>query len=310
MPVHIILVEQDKRAFGALEKFAADSTTAGFSIHPICGEFVLSIPEINRVVRKYTTNPFRFVFLDPKGWADIPMKALQPFLRDRSCEVLINLMTRHIIRFLDEENRAESYEKLFGRPGVLSSLRKVPKGAERTEQAVREYCRSLQDLCGFSYVSSAVIFEPDQESIRYFLVYGTNHSRGIEVFKEAETLTSHTQDLVRHGARALTSGQDEWDFGADSVKSRLTYKLRERYANRARGKVLESLRRSGSIGVSYSALFCEAMAFPLVTPTDLQSWIEALGPCVRLQLAGSSQRKRPSPAQDDRVVVMNYAKLL
>jgi len=238
------------------------------------------------------------------------MKALQPFLRDRSCEVLINLMTRHIIRFLDEENRAESYEKLFGRPGVLNSLRKVPKGPERTEEAVREYCRSLQDLCDFSYVSSAVIFEPDQESIRYFLVYGTNHSRGIEVFKEAETMTSRTQDLVRHGARSLTSGQDEWDFGDDSVKSRLTYKLRERYTGRARAKVVELLRRSGSSGVLYSELFCEAMAFPLVTPDDLQSWIEALAPNVRLELAGSSRRRRPSPAQKDRVVVMNRTKLV
>ena len=310
LPVHIILVEQDGRAFAALEKFAANSSSVGFTIHPIRGEFVSSIPKINRVVRKHTVNPFRFVFLDPEGWADIPMKALQPFLRDRSCEVLINLMTRHIIRFLDEENRAESYEKLFGRRGVLDSLRKVPKGAERTEQAVREYCRSLKDLCDFSYVSSAVIFEPDQESIRYFLVYGTNHSRGIEVFKEAETVTSHTQDLVRHGARTATSGQDEWDFGDAAVKSRLTYKLRERYTHRARAKVLELLRRSGSSGVLYSKLFCEAMAFPLVTPTDLQSWIETLVPNVRLVLAGSSRRKKPSPAQDDRVIVMKRGKLM
>src|SRR5439155_23162403 len=122
----------------------------------------------------------------------------------------------------------------------------------------------------------------------------------------AETMTSRTQDLVRHGARALTSGQDEWDFGDASVKSRLTYKLRERYTHRARGKVLELLRRSGSSGVLYSKLFCEAMAFPLVTPPDLQIWIEALASNVRLVFAGSLRRKRPSPAHDDRVIVMNH----
>src|SRR4030095_13393733 len=103
-------------------------------------------------VRKHAKNPFRFVFLDPEGWADIPMSALQPFLRDRSCEVLINLMTRHIIRFLDQPDREESYKNLFGRADVLERLRAASKD-ERTDQAVREYCRSLRQLCDFSYVS-------------------------------------------------------------------------------------------------------------------------------------------------------------
>jgi len=142
LPIHIILVEQDKNAFAALEKFATESSNAGFTVHPIFGEFIATIPEIDRLIRKHTTNPFKFVFLDPKGWADIPMKTLQPFLRDRSCEVLINLMTRHIIRFLDQPDRADSYKNLFGRSDVLEKLRKASKD-ERTDQAVREYCRSL-----------------------------------------------------------------------------------------------------------------------------------------------------------------------
>lgn len=308
LPIHIILVEQDKQAFAALQKFASESSKPGFTVHPICGEFVPSISEINRVTCKHAKNPFRFVFLDPKGWADIPMKALQPFLQDRSCEVLINLMTRHIIRFLDQPDRADSYKNLFGRSDVVEKLRKTPND-ERTDQAVREYCRSLQHLCDFGYVSSAVILDPAQQTVRYFLVYGTNHPRGIEVFKEAETTAAKIQDSIRHETQVRKTGQPELQLGNVSSESRLSHDLRRRYLVRARAKVIEILRRSGSRALSYSELFCEAMAFPLVNPRDLESWIEALIPNVKLHLGGSALRKKPSPSEDDCVIVANPSAL-
>lgn len=77
---------------------------------------------------------------------------------------------------------------------MLEKLRDVPKeNNERADQAVREYCRSLTQLCDFRYVSSAVILEPNQESVRYSLVYSTNNFHGFEVFKQAETATARTQ---------------------------------------------------------------------------------------------------------------------
>ena len=156
--------------------------------HALCGKFVDQIPIVNKLIQKNAPNPFKFVFLDPKGWSDIPMRQMQPFLKGRSCEVLINLMTRHIIRFLDEPDRAESYNDLFGREDVLDTLKKTPRenNERNPEQAVREYCRSLKLVCGFKFVSSAVILEPDEESVKYYLVYGTNDFHGIEVFKKAK----------------------------------------------------------------------------------------------------------------------------
>jgi three-Cys-motif partner protein len=206
LPIECILVDQDKNAFAHLKKFAAKMNAPGFGVHALSGEFVEEIGAIESVIKESTRNPFRFIFLDPQGWADIPMRRLQPFLRNRSCEVLINLMTRHIVRFLDEPDRAESYNNLFGRNEVLdmlrnTSLRNAPS-YERAQQAVREYGRSLTLLCDFRYVSSAVILEPDEESIRYFLVYATNHPRGVEVFKGAEIKAARIQDAVR---QALSS---------------------------------------------------------------------------------------------------------
>lgn len=46
------------------------------------------------------------------------------------------------------------------------------------------------------------------------------------------------------------------------------------------------------------------MAFPLVTPDDLISFLRRLEPHVRIDLADSQLRRKPSPLKEDRVVVI------
>jgi three-Cys-motif partner protein len=302
-----ILVEENKSAFAELEGFAAKHSTPDFGVHAVCGAFVDQIPSIRRIIQKTAPRAFKFVFLDPKGWADIPMEAMKSFLRDRSCEVLINLMTRHIIRFLDEPDREQSYNNLFGRAGVLGTLRDTSRqDNERTEQAVREYCRSLKLVCGFKFVSSAVILEPDEESVRYYLVYGTNDYHGIEVFKKAEGTAARVQDDVRLGTRQQRAEQVELLLEGGSKESRLAAQLRSKYQLRARKKIIEMLSYSkGAAGTAFVDLYCEAMAFPLVTPNDLRCWLNDLKPAIEVKLAGSAKRKKPNPAEDDCVVVVD-----
>jgi three-Cys-motif partner protein len=301
-----ILVEQEEEAFAHLEKFAADETGSNFMVRALPGEFTQQIPIIKDLIKHSGRNPFRFVFLDPKGWADIPMDKLQSLLRDRSCEVLITLMTRHINRFLDQPDREGSYRKLFGRPSVIESLRNTQLG-ERVEHAVQEYSQSLKLLCGFKYVSSAVILEPEEEAVRYYLMYATNHARGVEVFKAAENKAAKIQDDVRQESRVKKAG-GQLEFLSDDLpsSSRLVLALRLRYLEKARNKILKVLATSTSAqGVLYKDLFCEAMAFPLVTPDDLISSLHALEPHIRIDLEGSPLRKKPSPLKEDRVVVLN-----
>jgi three-Cys-motif partner protein len=304
--IECILVEQAKLAFAHLERFAASQSTPNFKVHALPGSFASQIPAIDQLIKASGRNPFRFVFLDPTGWADIPMDKLRPLLRNRSCEVLINLMTRHIIRFLNQLDREESYRKLFGRPGVVEVLRQTPPD-ERVDRAVQEYSASLKLLCGFKYVSSAVILDPKEESIRYFLTYATNHPRGVEVFKAAEIKAARIQDELRQESRVRkTGGQLEFPSENAAPSSRLTWELRQRYGAIAYKKVLNVLSANTSAtGVRYADLFCEAMAFPLVAPDDLVGWLMTLEPHVRVVLAGSKRRRKPSPMQDDRVVVMN-----
>ena len=299
-----ILVEKEKDAFEKLKSYADANTTPSFPIEALKGDFIDKLSDIDNLIKQRCRNPFRFVFLDPKGWADIPMNKLQPFLQHRSCEVLINLMTSFIVRFLTTDDRSESYNSLFGRPAVLERLRQIPKGtSEQAEQAVREYCRSLRDLCKFKYVSSAVILEPNEESIRYFLVYGTNDSKGLEVFKNAESKAAKIQNEVRHQSRNPKDEEElSLDLG-DQPQSRIVFKLRDRYLERARKRVLQLLK-GGSKSVRYQDLYCAAMSFPLVVQDDLRNWIDTWKPSIQVRLAGVTRRRKPSPDEDDQILVL------
>ena len=148
--VNCILVEKDNVAFAELERFAATETSSEFEVHALHGEFVKKIPSIDQLANRGGKNPFKFVLLDPTGWADIPMDKLQPLFSNRPCEVLINLMTRHIIRFLEQPDRENSFRGLFARPGVVEVLRNTPPN-QRVERAVQEYSLSLRQLCNFKF---------------------------------------------------------------------------------------------------------------------------------------------------------------
>ena len=72
-------------------------------------------------------------------------------------------------------------------------------------------------------------------------------------------------------------------------------------------EILSHARASGA--VDYDLLYREAMAFALVTPSDLQRWISELAPNVSITLAGSERRRKPQPDSNDRVIVTNPAVL-
>jgi hypothetical protein len=155
-------------------------------------------------------------------------------------------------------------------------------------------------------VSAAVVLEPNKESIRYFLVYATNHPRGIEVFKAAEIKAARIQDDIRHQASIQKTGQPTLIFDTNPPKSRKAFDLQSRYAKRAHNRVVAALAASRNPhGVAYKELFCEAMFFPLVTPNDLVGWLTALEPNTRIDLGGVPSRKKPKPSEDYRVVVIS-----
>ena len=88
-------------------------------------------------------------------------------------------------------------------------------------------------------MSAAVILEPEEEAVRYFLVYGTNHPRGVEVFKSAETKAARIQDQVRNDTLVRKTHQPSLIFDDAPPSSRISSKLRQFYSEKARRRVVQ-----------------------------------------------------------------------
>lgn len=118
------------------------------------------------------------------------------------------------------------------------------------------------------------------------------------------------QDDIRHQAYVEKTKQPALLFDTNPPKSRKASALQRRYVERARQKVIEVLTGGTSAaGLEYKDLFCEAMFFPLVTPSDLRGWLNALEPNIRLELNGAPTKRKPKPSEDFRVVITDVEAL-
>lgn len=305
--IQLVLVGHTKKQRDELETFAARHRTPGFDIQAVQGEFAERIDDIEAIVAADRLKAFRFVFIDPKGWNQIPMEPLVEFLQSRGCEVLVNIMTSYIRRFLDEPDREASYRRLFGREGVVEQIRRFPL-EQRAENVVLEYASSLREMCGFRYVSSMVVFEPTREDVRYYLVFATNHAKGIEVFKVAEMTAADLQNDVRVESKARKDGALELALDGDGCKTQHVLDVRQRFCDLARLNLLNHLASVGAGRVvPYSRLYCDAMFYPLVTPADLESWIASAGKGVEIMLSGERRKKLRPDEPGDGVVVTDVA---
>jgi three-Cys-motif partner protein len=303
-----VFVEKKPKPFARLNEFAKKNSTDRVRAVALKGRFIDHLKRIDEEVAAVGDNPFKFVFLDQKGWAATPMGKLKPFVSSRPCELLFNLMTSFLTRFIDRIDLVPSYDALYGRTGVLDKIRALPKGTgQREETAVEEYCRSLRDICDFLYVSQAIVMDPKKEKVRYHLVFATNSLHGIEVFKSAEEEAAETQDEVRHESRIQKEGLF-LPFGDSTPKSPKVLNLHQRYINRMREKIIEVLSAKQRSNFAYEELYAQAMAFPLVTANDLERLLRAFEPAVEIKLAGV-RRKKPSLFKNDRVIVINSNEL-
>lgn len=298
-----VFVEKEPQPFARLDQFAKTHSTEAVSARALQGRFIDKIEEIDRYIATIGSTPFKFVFLDQKGWAAAPMDRLKTFVGSRPCELLFNVMTSFLTRFVDREGMAQSYYSLYGRNGVLDKIRALPKGTgAREEAAVDEYCRSLREICGFQYVSQAVIMDVSKERIRYYFVFATNSLHGIQVFKNAEAKASEAQDELRHDTKLQSHVQFGLPFGGPAPKSSRALKLQKRYVSRAREKVVSAVRNSRTATIPYDELYGQAMSLPLITESDFDEILESLDPAVQIKLSGL-RRKKPLLFKGDYVII-------
>lgn len=267
-----LFIERDPDAYAELDGFC--KTVADIQVQPLLGDFVELIPEILRFVDQHAGS-FPFFFIDPKGWSPLKIRQLTPLLQRAPGEVLINFMTSHIRRFLEDEGKdfgallgARALEKMHG----LS-------GQERDDAPAFAYADQVARAGNFDYVCATLVLNPQRDQTYYHLIYGTRHPKGVEVFKQAERNASEFMALARADAqqrqRIESTQQTEMfsvlDYGAGYDHHLLS--LRNRYLRLAHVLVEKQLTVHRHQPIPYEDAWRTACRFPLVWESDLHSWI-------------------------------------
>jgi three-Cys-motif partner protein len=267
-----LFVEKDPHAYSRLEEFC--NTVTDIQVKPMPGDFTEHISDILRFVAQ-RSGSFPFFFIDPTGWSPLQIKPLIPLLQATPGEVLINFMTSHIRRFLEDEGK--NFGALLGQQ-ALDEMRGL-SGQDRDDAAAFAYANQIGRAGNFPYVCTTVVVNPQLNRTHFHLIYATRHHKGVQVFKDAERHASGVMALARADAqqrhRIDRTQQPELftveQHGAGDDQYLLS--LRNRYLQRAHQLVEQQLILHRRRPVPYEEAWKIACRFPLVWETDLRKWI-------------------------------------
>ena len=159
--VRCFFVEKDVTAFQRLKQFAEKvAHEAQIEVRTENLPFEEAIPSIISYIKK-APGTFPFVFIDPCGWTGYGMDAISSLLSLTPSEVLINFMTGHILRFIDDEQSQDGFHSLFGSPDVAGQFRNH-SGDDRIDVIIEKYCHNLRKTAQFDYVCPSIILDPDK----------------------------------------------------------------------------------------------------------------------------------------------------
>lgn len=124
----------------------------------------------------------RFVFADPFGYGDIPMRTLADLMEAPSSEVLIFFDYNEIYRFLADPSKANALDRLY----LTQEWREYVDELDPTQQRkglLDLYARELRTHAHFNYVWPFELVNVQHH--HYFLVFGTRVDEGLRRMKHA-----------------------------------------------------------------------------------------------------------------------------
>jgi three-Cys-motif partner protein len=265
--MHCLFIERDPDAFRKLEDYC--KSVQDLDVVAENWDFTSHLDDIVRFARQ-GSKPFPFEFVDPKGWEAIQTGLIAPILQMFPGEVLITLMTSWITRFISDESKG--FERLLGPD--LDRIQQLA-GEEQEDEVVRCYATSVRDVGRYEYVCTLPVMKADQDAFHFYMIYGTRHPKGVDVFKKTEKYVvpfmHETRARAQERKRLQQTGQHGL-FGADTqYRERKFTRFRERNLELARSRLQDLLTTSGH--VKYDDAWAMAMQYSGVMETDLQDWM-------------------------------------
>ncbi len=202
--VRAIFVEEKRAAHAELTEAVRRFPLVSSTVHR--GRFQELVPRIAGEVG----DAFAFVFVDPTGWTGMDLPNLRPLLLHRNREVLVNLMSYAVNRFVTDERSTvrSTFHGLFGGDDWLPDFEERRRSGLPIEEAVRlTYLDRLRRTCGFPRVTTTRILWPGKDRTYFHLAYGTHSPKGIRVFRKAEEKCVAEQEHVQHDARLKAAAE-------------------------------------------------------------------------------------------------------
>jgi three-Cys-motif partner protein len=262
-----LLIEKKPESFKRLEKFC--TSINDIELAPKNWDFTTRIDEIVRFI-KSRTKSFPFVFIDPTGWEPLVDDLITPILKLQPCEVLINLVTSWITRFLSDETK--HFERLLG--PQLQRLRQL-NGWEQEEELVRMYATKIAKAGNFKYTCTLPVMKPDQDAFHFYMVYATRHTRGVEVFKETEKhvipFMHEKRAKAQERKRIAESGQYSLLSAEAHYKERRFTEFQLRNLAVAKNRLRTMIQTFGEL--LYDDAWFNTMQYSAVTDRDIKDWL-------------------------------------
>jgi three-Cys-motif partner protein len=275
LTLRCFFLEKNPSAYSKLKEFAdKENGIAGARISTKNAALEDSISDILKFVAEGGKS-FSFVFIDPTGWTGFSMEKITLLLKLKNSEVLINLMTGDIRRFVESPDDAtqESLKRLFGSIEFRDRVRGL-QGQDKEDAVVEVYREILERVGGFNYTADALVLHKSNDSTRYHLIYATRNPKGVDVFKKSEKKAMMAMRKFRAESDRRRKKDDQIElFGAEVLHETPYFDLlRERYLEKGKNAVKAELQASQR--VSYDKVWALALREPLVWESDLKDWIK------------------------------------
>lgn len=187
--VHFVFIEADGRRAARLQEVVGDLVPAlpkGATANVLQGAYAdLLAHALDEIEANGKQLAPSLVFIDPFGVSGLPMALVRRILATPSCEVLINVMTGFIHRFVGSSEFEPHLDAIYGTDTWRAA--RALTGPARLEHLRRLYLEELTrpGATGSArYVRLFSMLKGANQPI-YDLVFATNHARGIDRMNDA-----------------------------------------------------------------------------------------------------------------------------
>ena len=191
---------------------------------PILGDCDAEIRKLiaERRRQKQVLGPGLF-FLDQFGYSQVPMSLVRHIMAHQQCEVFSYLNCQRMNHFLSDEAKWRGITEAYGDESWKAAL--TMNGDARQQHLIHAYIDAIRANAGVAYVWSFAMFDSSGHLISW-LIFGTNHLRGLEVMKAAMWKADQAGDY-RFSDRVDKSGQQSFfsNLGPEWLADELAAKL-------------------------------------------------------------------------------------